>query len=62
MPEQTYSVYRDLRNWTGALSFRWRKDIGDRDDFTVALVFSLKQLPKYSPCDDSLNSSLLFGN
>jgi hypothetical protein len=62
MPEQTYSVYRDLRSWTGALSFRWRKDLADRDDFTVAFVFSLKQLPKYSPGDDRLNSSLLFGN
>lgn len=62
MPEQSYSIYRDLRSWTGALSFRWRDDLQDRTDFTVAFVFSLKSIPKYNTEGDQVNSSLLFGN
>ncbi len=42
--EQAYTVYRDLRSWTAALSLRWRDGT---DDFTVAFAFSLKAYPRY---------------
>jgi hypothetical protein len=62
LQEHTYSIYRDLRSWTGALSFRFRDDEQSGDDFTVAFVFSLKAMPSSDPGDDRLNSTRLFGN
>ncbi len=62
LPEHTYSIYRDFRSWTGALSFRFRDDEQSGDDFTVAFVFSLKAVPKMGLGDDRLNSTRLFGN
>jgi LPS-assembly protein len=62
MPEQAYSIYRDLRSWTAALSFRWRKEMEEQNDFTVAFVFSFKGIPRSNPLNDQLDSSLLFGN
>src|SRR5439155_724798 len=42
MQEQAYTVYRDMRSWTAALSFRVReKTAGGSDDFTVAFTFSI---------------------
>ena len=60
--EHTYSIYRDLRSWTGALSFRLREEDQRGTDFTVAFVFSLKAIPSASRGDDRLNSTRLFGN
>lgn len=62
LPEHTYSIYRDFRSWTGALSFRFRDDEQSGDDFTVAFVFSLKAAPTMGVGDDRLNSTRLFGN
>ena len=62
LQEHTYSIYRDLRSWTGALSFRFREDEQNGEDFTVAFVFSLKAVPKMKAGDDRLNSTRLFGN
>lgn len=62
MEEQTYSIYRDLRSWTGALSFRLRDDRQRGNDFTVALVFSLKSMPRFDLGGDSESPSRLFGD
>lgn len=62
LQEHTYSIYRDLRSWTGALSFRFREDDVRGQDFTVAFVFSLKAAPSVKLGDDRLNSTRLFGN
>lgn len=62
LQEHTYSIYRDLRSWTGALSFRFREDDLRGEDFTVAFVFSLKAVPSVKLGDDRLNSTRLFGN
>ncbi|MBI1178793.1 LPS assembly protein LptD [bacterium] len=62
LQEHTYSIYRDLRSWTGALSFRFREDDLRGQDFTVAFVFSLKAVPSVKLGDDRLNSTRLFGN
>jgi LPS-assembly protein len=47
LEEQSYSLYRDFRSWTGALSFRVREDVGGDQEYTVAFTFSLKALPRY---------------
>jgi lipopolysaccharide assembly outer membrane protein LptD (OstA) len=47
LQEQTYSVYRDVRSWTAALSFRVRQNVGGPEDYTVAFTFSLKAFPRY---------------
>ena len=47
MQEQDYSIYRDLRSWTAALTVRMRNGVGTPNDFTVAFTFSLKASPHY---------------
>ena len=47
MQEQSYSVYRDLRSWTAALSFRVRNSTGSPQDIGVVFTFSLKASPRY---------------
>ena len=43
---QQYTIYRDLRSWTAALTFRVENNNGTKDDFTVALMLSLKSFPQ----------------
>jgi hypothetical protein len=43
--EQDYALYRDMRSWTGALSFLVRSNPGTTEDFTVAFTFWLKAYP-----------------
>lgn len=44
--EQDYAIFRDLRSWTAALTFRFRNSPGSQEDFTVALTFWLKAYPQ----------------
>jgi lipopolysaccharide assembly outer membrane protein LptD (OstA) len=61
MQEQYYTIYRDLRNWTSALTFRVR-DLGNGPtDFTIAVTFSLKAFPRYHLGQDRSEHSLLLG-
>ena len=53
MQEQDYSVYRDMRSWTGALTFLIRNNPGVRQDFTVAFTFWLKAYPQGGRGPDS---------
>ncbi|HSA10510.1 MAG TPA: hypothetical protein P5205_09090 [Candidatus Paceibacterota bacterium] len=46
LQEQSYSIFRDLRSWTAALSFILRDDPNHPQDFTVAFTFWLKAFPR----------------
>ena len=43
--DQFYTIYRDFRSWTGALTFRISNPTVGPEDFTVAFSFSLKASP-----------------
>jgi hypothetical protein len=61
--EQQYTVYRDLRSWTAALSFRYTQNrVGRRDDYTIAVTFSLKAFPRFNLNSDSEQPQLLLGS
>jgi lipopolysaccharide assembly outer membrane protein LptD (OstA) len=62
MEEQAYSIYRDLKSWTAALSFRVRDNVDREDDFTIAFTVSLKAYPSYDLGEDSLRSYSLLGD
>jgi hypothetical protein len=47
LEEQDYSIYRDLRSWTAALTFRLTQGVGQPSDFTVAISMSLKAFPRF---------------
>jgi lipopolysaccharide assembly outer membrane protein LptD (OstA) len=61
LQEQFYSLYRDLRSWTAALTFRTRNPTEGEDDFSVALTLSLKALPRYGIGDDAVDPYQLIG-
>jgi lipopolysaccharide assembly outer membrane protein LptD (OstA) len=62
MDEQDYSIYRDLRSWTAALTFRLRNNPGGPEDFTVAFTFSLKAFPRFGLGTDTLRPNSLLGS
>lgn len=47
MQEQDYTIYRDLRSWTAALTFRVVDNLTGPVDYTFALTFSLKAFPRF---------------
>jgi LPS-assembly protein len=61
LQEQAYSVYRDLRSWTAALTFRLRDNLDRPDDVTVAFTFSLKAFPRFSLGEDAVRPEALWG-
>ena len=61
LEQQTYTVYRDFRSWTGALSFRVRENVNDKEEFTIAFTFSLKALPRFSLGEDTIQSDHSLG-
>jgi LPS-assembly protein len=61
MQEQAYSVYRDLRSWTAALTLRLRENTGGPEDVTVAFTFSLKAFPRFGLDNESSLPYTLFG-
>jgi hypothetical protein len=62
LEEQYYTLYRDLRSWTSALTLRWRENrSGRREDFTVAVTFSLKAFPRYGLGQDADRPNSLLG-
>jgi hypothetical protein len=62
LEEQYYTVYRDLRSWTTALTFRVRENRDGQQDFTVAVTFSLKAFPQFGLKSDSDTPTLLLGD
>mgnify|MGYP003794564205 CR=1 FL=1 len=61
LQEQYYTVYRDFRSWTGALTFRLREQRNGEEDFSVAAMFSLKAFPRFNLGQDSDNPASLLG-
>lgn len=62
LQQQTYSIYRDFRNWTAALSFRVRDPhTAEGKDYTVAFTFSLKAEPRSNVGEDAVRPSRLLG-
>jgi len=61
MEEQYYTIYRDLRSWTSAVTLRVRNNRGGPTDFTVALTLSLKAYPRFGLGKDKDSPSLLLG-
>ena len=54
LQEQFYTLYRDMRSWTGALTFRVVDNTTGPEDFTIAFTFSLKASPKTHVGDDAV--------
>ncbi len=61
LEEQSYTLYRDFRSWTGAFSFRVRDERNAPQDYTLALILSLKAFPRFGVGEDAIQSSLLYG-
>jgi hypothetical protein len=61
MQEQSYTVYRDLRSWTAALTFRLRDNPAGPEDFGVAFTFSLKAFPRFGLGADVARPATLLG-
>ncbi|HSU54279.1 MAG TPA: hypothetical protein VLT36_09490 [Candidatus Dormibacteraeota bacterium] len=61
LEEQDYTVYRDLRSWTAALTLRLRDNRTGPDDFGVAFSFSLKAFPRFGLGSDTLHPFSLLG-
>ena len=62
LEEQGYTIYRDLRSWTAALTFRYRKSDTGPDDFGVAFTFSLKAFPRFGLGSDTAHATRLLGS
>jgi hypothetical protein len=61
LQQQAYTCYRDLRSWTGALTFRVQDNVGTTPDFTVAFSLSLKANPATRVGEDAVNNYHLVG-
>ena len=61
LQEQDYTIYRDLRSWTAALTFRVEDNVGSSPDFTVSFSLSLKANPTMRVGEDALKMSHLVG-
>ena len=61
MQEQDYSIYRDMRSWTAALTFRVLNNLNGQQDFGVAFTFSLKAAPRFGVGADSGRPAWLWG-
>lgn len=59
--EQYYTVYRDLRSLTAALTLRWRESVAESEDITIALAVSLKAFPRFKQGQDAERPELLIG-
>ncbi|HMP83504.1 MAG TPA: hypothetical protein PKA41_12460 [Verrucomicrobiota bacterium] len=59
--QQNYTVYRDFRSWTSAITFRIRDNEDESTEFAVALTFSLKAAPRFSLGADSVRVEPLLG-
>ena len=61
LQEQYYTIYRDFRSWTGALTFRIRDNQTGTLDYSVGFTFQLKAFPRFKPGADRNQPSLLLG-
>ena len=61
LQQQQYTLYRDMRSWTAALTFRVADNTVGPTDYTVAFTFSLKASPKTHVGDDTAQPYHLYG-
>ena len=61
LQEQFYTIYRDLRSFTGALTLRVVDEPNHASDFTIAFALSLKASPSTAVGEDSVNPYRLIG-
>jgi LPS-assembly protein len=61
LQDQFYTIYRDLRSWTGALTFRVTDNGTGPEDFTVAFSFSIKAHPRHPVGGDTVEPYHLVG-
>ena len=61
LQSQSYTIYRDLRSWTVALTFRMLQDQGRGADYGAAITFNSKAFPRYQLGDDMNKPSQLLG-
>ena len=61
LEEQAYSIYRDFRSWTAALTFRVRENTTGPKDVGVAFTFSLKAFPRFGLGADVARPYFLLG-
>ena len=61
LEEQYYTVYRDLRSWTAALTLRLRDNRTTREDWAIVLTMQLKAFPRFGLGKDSNQADWLLG-
>jgi lipopolysaccharide assembly outer membrane protein LptD (OstA) len=61
LEEQAYTIFRDLRSWTAALTFHVRENPVGPQDLSVTFTFSLKAFPHYDQNDIRMPYSLWGG-
>ena len=61
LQEQDYTLYRDMRSWTAALTFRTLNNQANGHEFAVAATFSFKAFPRFKQGDDTGNAASLIG-
>ncbi|MCX6890386.1 MAG: putative LPS assembly protein LptD [Verrucomicrobia bacterium] len=61
MQSQDYSIYRDMRSWTAALTLRVLNNLNGQQDLAVAFTFSLKASPRYGRGTDTSRPTWLWG-
>jgi LPS-assembly protein len=61
MLEQYYTVYRDLRSWTAAITAGLRDNGNGPKDFVISFSFSLKAMPHYALGSDTVRPHTLLG-
>ena len=61
LQDQMFTIYRDLRSWTSALTLRVANNEGQSADVTIAVVFSLKASPSVPMGEDVANRYHLVG-
>jgi LPS-assembly protein len=58
---QYYTLYRDMRSWTAALTFRVQNNLGSSADYSVSFQLSLKAGPSTAMGQDAVNPYHLVG-
>jgi LPS-assembly protein len=58
---QYYTLYRDMRSWTAALTFRVQNNLGSSADYSVSFQLSLKAGPSSTVGQDAVSPYHLVG-
>jgi lipopolysaccharide assembly outer membrane protein LptD (OstA) len=61
LQEQYYSIYRDFRSWTAALTGGVRDNGTGPTDFSIGFTFSIKAIPKYGLGGDTVRPYSMLG-